>query len=249
MPLLNHFHPPLSRQRHWESFHGQWAGSLASALNSGLLPPGYFAEMQVTLAGGRVEVDVPTLEELTNGSASVSGGGSSEGGVATLAAPVWAPPAPALEMAATFPDEVEVLVFATEAGPTLVAAIELVSPRNKDRPDARRAFAIKCLSYLQAGIGLLLVDVVTSRHANLHDEMAALLPAEAPLFPGSAPLYAAAYRPFRRQDAERIAVWPVTLALGQALPVMPLWLRGVTAPVRVDLDAAYAEARQRSQLG
>ena len=25
MPLLDHFHPPLSDERHWESFHAAWA--------------------------------------------------------------------------------------------------------------------------------------------------------------------------------------------------------------------------------
>ena len=155
MPLLDHFHPPLGQQRHWESFHGQWAGSLAHCLNTGLLPPGYFAEMQVALAGGRVEVDVATLEESAGEAASAPGSSSAQGAVATLAAPVWAPPAPVVELEAIFPDEVEVLVFTSEGGPTLVGAIELVSPRNKDRPDARRAFAIKCLAYLQQGVGLL----------------------------------------------------------------------------------------------
>jgi hypothetical protein len=246
MPLLDHFHPPLAQHRHWESFHGQWAGSLASSLNSGLLPPGFFAEMQVTLAGGRVEVDVPTLEG--NGAPAGSGSPSTAGGVATMTAPVWAPPAPALELPAVFPDEVEVLVFGTEGGPTLVGAIELVSPRNKDRLEARRAFAVKCLAYLQSGIGLVLVDVVTTRLANLHDEMVRLLPEGAPGFPDDSLLYAAAYRPFRRPDAERIAVWPASLALGKELPVMPLWLRGVPAPVRVDLEATYTESRQRSGL-
>ena len=248
MPLLDHFHPPLSQQRHWEGFHGRWAAALADALNAGILPSRYFAEMQITLAGGRVEVDVPTLEEQTSGAASVSSPASAEGGVATLTAPVWAPPAPALELAATFPDEVEVLVFGTEGGPTLVGAIELVSPGNKDRPEARRAFAIKCLAYLQQGIGLVIVDVVTSRRGNLHDEMVALMPEEASLFPDAAPLYAAAYRTFRRKDADRIAIWPVPLALGQDLPALPLWLRGLPAPVRVDFEAAYTEARQRCRL-
>jgi hypothetical protein len=246
MPLLDHFHPPLSVQRHWESFHGRWTAALADALNAGLLPTGYFAEMQVTLS--RVEVDVPTLEGRTNG---VTSGAStpSVGGVATLAAPVWAPPAPALEMDAVFPGDMEVLVFSTEAGPTLVGAIELVSPGNKDRADARRAFAIKCLSYLQQGIGVVIVDIVTSRRANLHDEMAQLLLGEAPPFPGTPPLYAAAYRPLRRGEAQRIAVWPAALEVGQPLPVMPLWLRGVPAPIRVDLEATYGETRQRLGLG
>jgi hypothetical protein len=26
MPLLDHFRPPLSGSRHWESFHAAWAG-------------------------------------------------------------------------------------------------------------------------------------------------------------------------------------------------------------------------------
>ncbi len=246
MPLLDHFHPPLYPLRHWESFHARWAASLADALNAGLLPPGYFAEIQLKL-GGRIEVDVPTLEGMVNGTGS--GSTRQEGGVATLTAPVWAPPAPALELAAAFPDEVEVLVFNSEGGPTLVAAIELVSPSNKDRPDTRRAFAIKCLSYLQSGIGLLMVDVVTTRLANMHDEMRELIPEVTPSFPGDASLYAAAYRPFRRKDVGRIAVWPAALAVGQELPAMPLWLRNVPDPVRVDLEATYSEARQRLQLG
>jgi hypothetical protein len=218
MPLLDHFHPPLGQQRHWESFHSRWAAALADALNAGLLPPGYFAEIQIT-RGGRIGVDIPTQE------------GS------------------ALELPATFPDEVEVLVFSSEGGPTLVGAIELVSPGNKDRPDARRAFAVKCLAYLQHGIGLVMVDVVTTRRANLHDEMVELIPEDAPSFPGDSLLYAAAYRPFRRQDAERIAVWPAALAVGQELPAMPLWVRGLPAAVRVDLEATYTEARQRLQIG
>src|SRR5690242_927200 len=127
MPLLDHFHPPLGQQRHWESFHGRWAAAIADAPNAGLLPPGYFAEMQVTLGGGRIEVDVPTLEGPGNGAPT-----SPSAGTATLAAPAWAPPLPALELPATFPDEVEILVFNSEGGPALVGAIELVSPRNKD---------------------------------------------------------------------------------------------------------------------
>ena len=30
MPLLDHFHAPLSPQRHWESFHVNWAGAIAA---------------------------------------------------------------------------------------------------------------------------------------------------------------------------------------------------------------------------
>jgi Protein of unknown function (DUF4058) len=152
-------------------------------------------------------------------------------------------------MDAVFAAEFTVLVINIEAGPTLVGAIELVSPSNKARPAARRAFAIKCLNYVNAGIGLIIVDVVTHRRANLHDQMARLIVGNAPRFPGTPSIYAAAYRPVRRGDADKVNVWPVTLAVGAALPVLPLWLREVEPPVRVDLEGAYTEARQRGALG
>ncbi len=41
----------------------------------------------------------------------------------------------------------------------LVAAIALISPRNKDRPEAREAYRNRCLGYLLNGVHLLLVDV------------------------------------------------------------------------------------------
>ena len=88
-------------------------------------------------------------------------------------------PAPALELPASFPDEVVVLVFSAEAGPTLVGAIELVSPRNKDRPQARQVFAVKCVGYLQQGSSVVVVDTVTTRRADLHAAILSLLGTEA----------------------------------------------------------------------
>jgi hypothetical protein len=140
MPLLDHFHPPLSGQRHWEGFHGRWAAALADGLNEEL-PEEYFAEFQITL-GTHVEVDVGTFRE--GGAGDASGvNGSGTGTVATAVQPrVWTPPEPVAVFPALFPDDFEVRVFSSAAGPTLVAAIELASPGNKDRDDARRAFAV-----------------------------------------------------------------------------------------------------------
>jgi hypothetical protein len=245
MPLLDHFHPPLSQTRKWEGFHSHWTSSLAAQLNAGLLPPQHFAEPQVS--HGRIEVDVAA--DRLGGNGAPGQAVASSVGVATLTAPAWSPPAPSLEMDAVFSAEFTVLVINVEAGPTLVGAIELVSPSNKVRPRARRAFAMKCLNYLNAGIGLIVVDVVTERLANLHDEMVDLIIGNAPRFPGTPPIYAAAYRPFRRGDEAKVSVWPVPLTVGEPLPVLPLWLREVEQPVRVDLEGAYSEARQRGALG
>jgi hypothetical protein len=41
-----------------------------------------------------------------------------------------------------------VRIYDDEANRTLVAAVELVSPSNKDRPASREAFATKCAAYL-----------------------------------------------------------------------------------------------------
>jgi hypothetical protein len=237
MPLLDHFHPPLSDTRHWESFHARWASAIADALNEDLLPEGYYAEEQVHV-GGRVEIDVATFEPSPH---------SGQGGTATAPARVWAPPGPNLFIPAVFPDRIEVLVFSGEGGPTLVAAVELVSPGNKDRDEARHSFAIKCASYLQQGIGLVVVDTVTSRQANLHNDLMRLLGngPEARMPPD--PLYAAAYRPVRRTDADEIEGWTRSLRIGQVLPVMPLALdKQMVLPL--DLESTYSEARSRRRM-
>lgn len=241
MPLLDHFHPPLTPARTWESFHALWAAAMVERLNRALLPPGYFAETQVHV-GSRVEVDVASFEAAD----SESRGSSTAGGVGVQ---TWVPPAAALAMPAIFPDEVEIQVFQTTAGATLVGAIELVSPRNKDRAEARRAFAAKCASYLQEGVGLIILDVVTERHANLHDELIRLLELEERYrFPSAAPLYAVAYHPVRRRpEGDQIDVWPVPLTIGQPLPTLPLALRGGPI-IPLDLEATYTEARLRSRL-
>jgi hypothetical protein len=211
MPLLDHFHPPLLGQRHWEAFHGWWAAAIASRLNDHLLPPEYFAEFQVTV-GSRIEVEVATFSENGSKESTPSDGAGTATALQTQTQ-LWAPPVPTAVMPAVFPDDFEIQVFNSAAGPTLVAAIDLVSPGNKDRDETRGALAAKYAAYLYRGIGLLVVDIVTSRHANLHDELIDLLRlgGEFP-FPAPTSLYATAYRPAHRQDRNEIR--PVARAAG-----------------------------------
>ena len=217
MPLLDHFHPPLSERRHWHSFHNSWATYLSSQLNT-LLPAGYFAEANVQFG---VEIDVAAFEE--PGSAS--------------APPGWMPPPPL----ASHPFEmsrvvVEVGIFSRSGGPQLAGAVELVSPANKDRPLHREAFVSKCVTYLQAGVGLVLVDVVTERPADLHRELLVRLGAADP---GPGPvLSGSAFRPVEREGKSLLDVWQEALALGQPLPTLPLWLRGGLC-LPVELEATY----------
>jgi hypothetical protein len=230
MPLLDYFHPPHSRNRHWQGLHNAWASAIARQLNQ-VLPPRYFAEPHVQL-GGRLEVGIGTFEERPQ-----AGGGTA------TATRVWAPPAAAVDVPVSLGplDEFAVHVINDEEGPRLVAAIELISPANKDRPEHRRAFAVKCAAYLQRQASLVMVDVVTTRQASLHGELLELL--GAPNGPGgeTASLYAAAYRLLVRREETRLQSWPARLEVGKVLPTLPLWLEpGFALPL--DLDASYTAA-------
>jgi hypothetical protein len=232
MSLRDHFHPPLSERRHWDSFHGAWAEAMAMTLNGGMLPPHYVAEARVKL-GRSLEIDVGTLDE----------GGSTDGkngnGVA-----VWSPPKPLLRAALTVApaDIFEVQVFDDTAGPRLVAAVELVSPANKDRPAHRAAFAIKCASYLHDNVNLVVLDVVTTRRTDLHRELLDLLQVAATdVAAPHSDLYAAAYRTLASEEELILEAWREPLTLGAPMPQVPLWITPELC-LPLDLEATYEMA-------
>jgi hypothetical protein len=228
MPLLDHFRPPLSTRRHWHSFHNAWSTYLADALNQSL-PDGYFAEPNAQFG---IEIDIATFSEAT--------------GIQTTAQKAqWQPQSPT----ATLPfqpttDVVEVQIFNTEAGPVLVGAIELVSPANKDRPAHRSAFVSKCQTYLQQGIGLVIVDVVTTLSANLHHELMERL--ELAIAPLDSALYATAYRVAESNGNPALEVWQNALHLDSLLPTLPLYLKGgLSVPIQLNETYEYTCVRQR----
>jgi Protein of unknown function (DUF4058) len=240
MPLLDHFHEPIYPTNGWQTFQMLWSVTLFEQLTRLLPPPRFLTQLDVSL-GTRVEADVAEYEM---GPPDEAGTNGAPGSVAVQA---WAPPRAMQTVGIVFPDEIEVQVYDLRDGKRLVAAIELVSPRNKDRTDARRAFAAKCVASLQRGIGLIVVDIVSNRRANLHNETLALLGQDAAAMPEEVELYAAAYHPAHRDGANQLDLWPVPLAIGQPLPLLPLALRGLFC-VPVDLEATYSEARSRASL-
>jgi hypothetical protein len=202
VPLLDHFHPPLIAERRWESFLSNWATKIADALTERWLPPKYIAEERVHI-GPSIEIDVGTFER------DSSPGAKPGSGAVVMAGPkVWTPPAPDAAVPSIYPDTFEVRVLSTDTGPKLVAAIELISPGNKDRATERRAFAVKCASYLYQGISLIIVDTVTSRCANLHNEILRVMEAAEVLhLAPEVALYAVASRPLHREGKDEIDVW------------------------------------------
>jgi len=232
MPLLDHFNPPLNRTHPWRSFHGAWAAAMARLLNQGVLPPGYYA-IPLVDRDGPIEIDVAALRE---GGALAPGGGAGP--------QTWAPPAPGLTVAVELPaaDAVEVHILADEGDPRLAAAVELVSPRNKDRPQARRTFAIKCVGYLQQGSSVVVVDTVTTQRADLSTDILALLGVDAGPGVTTSSLSAVSYRAVGQdEETQQLLVWPEPLALGASLPTIPLWLASDFS-VPLDLEVSYRAA-------
>jgi hypothetical protein len=244
MPLLDHYHAPLYPRNPWESFHSFWADSIGAWLNR-ILPRRYFAVIQARL-GPQIEADVAEFErppEVEDGQSP-----SPNGPAVSVAVQTYSPPVAKRVAPAIFPDDLEVRVHDMRDDARLVAVVELVNPRNKDQPDTRRAFAAKCAAYLQRGIGVITVDIVTTRQANMHNELVRLMEWEDRLqMPAEVGLGAVAYRPARRDGANQIDLWPVALTIGGELPVLPLALLGTRA-VPLDLEATYTEARERARL-
>src|SRR5207248_8908266 len=90
---------------------------------------------------------------------------------------VWAPAQPTLAVETELPDsdEYEVRVYDTKRGRRLVAAVEIVSPANKDRPEHRRLFVAKCAVLLRQRVSVSIVDLVTVRDFNLYADLLDML--------------------------------------------------------------------------
>lgn len=227
MPLRDHFHPPLADQTPWDVVHGQWPAMIVMQLNA-TLPERYVAGPLVHL-GSEIEIDVATFEKAGRNPADVT---PSAGW--NLAAPSMVVETELLKI-----DDYEVQVFDRKHQRRLVAVIELVSPSNKDRPETRHVFTAKCEALLRKGVSVAIVDVVTSRTANLYSEMLELVgQRDETLGPTPPSTYAAACRWISRGRKHVLESWSYRLAVGQPLPTLPIWLAENFA-VPLDLDASY----------
>lgn len=201
---------------------------MARLLNHGVLPSGYYAVPFID-QDGPVEIDVAAMKERVSADSDAT---SAE----------WSPESPALAVAIDPPtfDSVRVDVMTDDGDPRLAAAIELVSPRNKDRATARQAFAAKCASVLQQSGGLVVVDAVTTRRSDLHAPIMTALGA-AKIEGGPADPSAISYRATTSKGEAEVQVWISPLVVGKPLPTVPLWIATDLA-VPLDLEASHATA-------
>lgn len=257
MPLLDHFHPPVSKDCQWGSAHSTWATTMLQRLNGTVLSRRFVARTKVHF-GNEIEIDLAAEENVTNGPAQ-SNGAADHGGVATLTR-TYAPPRPAVSEVVAFvaTDAFEVQVYLRGSGWKLVAAVEIVSPANKDRPSSRRAFVRKCASLLQSGVSVVVLDVVTELSANLHVELVGHLHLpDAYEWASPTGLSAVSYRTVQGvlkpeypvgDERVRLDMWPHALTVGTELPTVPLWLAGDLA-VPLELEHTYLAACDALRIG
>jgi hypothetical protein len=236
MPLRDHFRPPVSKKASWEGFHAMWPTSIVRHLRTEL-PSGYVAEPRVHL-GALMEIDVGALAESERPAPS----GAPGNGAAAPSA--WNVSQPVVAVETEPPDEYEyeVRVFDLERERRLVAAIELASPANKDRPESRDAFVAKCAALLRQGIAVSVVDLVTTRHFNLYAQLMEVVRHPDPTMTLEDPcIYAASCRWLTTGRRARLEAWSHKLMVGERLPTLPLWLSAELV-VPLDLEPSYEEA-------
>src|SRR5262245_31436654 len=217
MPLRDLFRPPVTNTHAWDEVHGGWPMEIVRDLRN-VLPPGFRAAPNVHL-GSAFEVDVVTHE-----SATAPEPDGDEGGTATLTA---LSPTLTVEADLSEQDECEVRIYDSEHGRILVAAIEIVSPSNKDWPATRDVFVSKVATLLQQGICVSIVDLVSVREANLYAELLTLLGRADPSLGETPPhTYAVTLRT-RKRPKKRLSLldaWFYPMVIGQPLPTLPIWL-------------------------
>ena len=234
MPLRDHFRPPLNTYFSWDVVHGQWPALIVQQLGK-LLPPQYVAGPRVHL-GAQAEIDIATFEMFEPNAVRDSEGG----GVATA---VWSPakPTTAFETEMADFDEYEVRIYDTQRGRQLVAAIEIISPANKDRPESRRQFVAKCAELLRRHVSVVMVDLVTIRDFSLYDEMLEWIGDKPQELNGDHQSIYAVSCCWRPHGLKRwLESWHHPLTVGSSLPMLPLWLSDDLA-IPLDLEASYEQ--------
>jgi hypothetical protein len=216
----------------FHDFHMAWIAELRKALNDGLLPDGFYAMSEQV--GGDANVDVLTLERVSPPTSGAGGGATS-----VLDAP------PQVEVVAVGSEAEQYaalrrrLVIRHASGDRVVALLEIISPDNKDRQLSVQQFVDKAWSALAHGHHLLMIDLFPPGPADpqgMHAEIWAGYDPQPYVAPPRRPLTVASYT---ASVPKKVYAQP--LAVGEALPDMPLFL-DPSWYVSVPLEATYQEA-------
>jgi len=136
----------------FHDFHCSWTTHLKESLNSGLLPPDYYALSEQQASS--MQPDVLTLR-----SRSREDNFPGNGGVAVAEAQPQVTLTDQLSESQAYAVKRRTVVVHHRSGDEPVALLEIVSPANKDREISVRQFADKACRSLRAGLHVLLIDL------------------------------------------------------------------------------------------
>ncbi len=223
----------------FHAFHTGWVAALQNTLNDGLLTEGYYALAEQH--AGRSIVDLLSLHASTAPREPLPLPlPPATGGLAVAEAPPRTRRRHTLEPAARA--RRRSLAIRHVSGHRLVALVEIVSPANEDRVRHVEEFTDKVLSALDVGVHVLLLDLFPpGRHDpdGLHGVVLRQLEQSDDRYdlPDGEPLTLASYA-----AGPQVDVYLEHLAVGAALPEMPLFLRPdryVNVPLEPTYQAAY----------
>jgi hypothetical protein len=224
--------------RGWDSVHQLWINALLFWVQD-RLPPGYRAYLgsvpgvSIGAEPGRPDLGVRTWQSAAEETAARSEA-------------VVEAPQPDFKAVALLRPAPRPAVHIFRQG-QLVAAIELVSPRNKDRPASREFYRNRYLSYLWSGVHLMLVDVHRRPLGfSFVEAMAAEVECQ---FPVGLPPHAVSWNAGgpTPEGGQFLDGWYKALAAGEPLPTLPLALTAERS-LLIDLERTYSEATHRAYL-
>jgi hypothetical protein len=217
----------------FHDFHQSWIVALRNALNSGGLPPDYFA-----LAEQSIRDPIPDVLTLHLAADEEEPAGAASPGIAVAA----------VSPRAQLVRRIEQQVYARKADRVtvrhrlgaVVAVLEIVSPDNKASKHALRDFVEKSAALIDQGVHLLVIDLFPpSRrdpqgiHKAIWDELAD----EEDSSPTGKPLTLAAY-----DAGPPVVAYVQPVAAGDTLPDMPLFLKPdfyVPTPLESTYEASW----------
>jgi hypothetical protein len=234
----------------FHDFHCTWIPLVKISLNDGLLPNGYYA--QVEQVAGDVTTDILTLQtdDQPHDAApdsAVGEEGIPDGGIAVSVAPPQVAITATLE-AAHYASRARRLTVRHSSDDRVVAVIEVVSPGNKASKRAWHKFVGKAAGLIRDGRHLLLADLLPPGPRDpqgAHGAVWAELGEDSYSIPSGKPLILAAYA---ADEIPRAYLQP--LAVGDVLPRMPLFLTPdvyVNVPLEETYLAAYRSVPKRWQ--
>jgi hypothetical protein len=230
--------------RGWDNVHLLWLNQLLDWVQP-RLPEGFRAYLGAVPA---LTIDTPNGRpdlSVRKGPTNAEPAGAAPGAKAAGTGPEPVATAPDEETVASFTMDPQRAVHIDYYG-RLIAAIELISPRNKDRPAARTRYLGRYVGYLCQGVHLLLIDVLPRPAGfSFADALAVELGFNQPPSP---PPCAVSYRVGGPMPAGTLlGFWRRPLQVGEPLGTILLALDTARAVI-IDLEQTYQQAAKRAYL-